>query len=91
MNAAPPDNGLSFVEEIGNLLHASEGNPINTCIQCGTCSATCPVASGGFMDQFTAPDHCPDPGGLQRAGAGRQHLLVLRVLLPVHGEMSPGH
>lgn len=48
--AAPPDNGLSFVEEISHLLYASKGNPINTCIQCGTCSATCPVASGGFMD-----------------------------------------
>jgi len=48
--AAPPDNGVSFVEEIGHLLHAAKGNPINTCIQCGTCSATCPVASGGFMD-----------------------------------------
>lgn len=47
---APPDNGVSFVEEIGHLLHASKGNPITTCIQCGTCSATCPVASGGFMD-----------------------------------------
>jgi len=47
---APPDNGLSFVQEIGNLLHASAGNPISTCMQCGTCSATCPVASGGFMD-----------------------------------------
>ena len=47
---APPENGLSFVKEIGNLLHASKGNPISTCIQCGTCSATCPVASGGFMD-----------------------------------------
>jgi heterodisulfide reductase subunit C len=48
--ATPPDNGMSFVEEIGHLLHAAKGNPINTCIQCGTCSATCPVASGGFMD-----------------------------------------
>ena len=47
---APPENGVSFIEEINNLLHASTGNPINTCIQCGTCSATCPVASGGFMD-----------------------------------------
>lgn len=48
--APPPDNGMSFVEEIGHLLYASKGNPINTCIQCGTCSATCPVASGGYMD-----------------------------------------
>ncbi|MBM3880478.1 MAG: hypothetical protein FJ387_12310 [Verrucomicrobia bacterium] len=48
--AAPPDSGVSFVEEIGHLLYASKGNPLNTCIQCGTCSATCPVASGGFMD-----------------------------------------
>ena len=35
---------LSFVGEIGNLLHASESNPLTTCIQCGTCSGTCPVA-----------------------------------------------
>ena len=48
--AAPPDNGISFVEEISNLLYAAKGNPINSCLQCGTCSATCPVASGGFMD-----------------------------------------
>lgn len=48
--APPPDHGMSFVEEIGHLLYASKGNPINTCIQCGTCSATCPVASGGYMD-----------------------------------------
>jgi heterodisulfide reductase subunit C len=48
--AAPPDNPVSFVEEIGHLLYASKGNPITTCLQCGTCSATCPVASGGFMD-----------------------------------------
>jgi len=48
--APPPDNSVSFVEEISHLLYASKGNPINTCIQCGTCSATCPVASGGFMD-----------------------------------------
>jgi heterodisulfide reductase subunit C len=41
---------LSFVGEIGNLLHAAAGNPITTCIQCGTCSGTCPVASGGYMD-----------------------------------------
>lgn len=47
---APPENGVSFVDEIGHLLHASQGNPINTCIQCGTCSSTCPVASGGYMD-----------------------------------------
>ncbi|MDD3180373.1 MAG: 4Fe-4S dicluster domain-containing protein [Opitutaceae bacterium] len=46
----PPENGLSFVEEIHNLLHASVGNPISSCIQCGTCAATCPVASGGFME-----------------------------------------
>jgi len=39
---------LSFIGEIGNLLHAAAGNPLTTCIQCGTCSGTCPVA--GFMD-----------------------------------------
>jgi heterodisulfide reductase subunit C len=38
-----------FSQEISNLLYASHGNPINTCIQCGTCSGTCPVAD--FMDQ----------------------------------------
>jgi heterodisulfide reductase subunit C len=39
---------LTFSEEIGNLLHAAHGNPLKTCIQCGTCSATCPSAP--FMD-----------------------------------------
>ena len=38
----------SFSEEVSNLLHASHGKPLETCIQCGTCSGTCPVAD--FMD-----------------------------------------
>lgn len=38
----------TFSEEIANLLHAAHGNSLNTCIQCGTCSGTCPVA--GYMD-----------------------------------------
>jgi len=38
----------TFSQEISNLLYAMEGNSINSCIQCGTCSGTCPVA--GFMD-----------------------------------------
>jgi ferredoxin len=40
---------LDFIGEINNLLHASTGNPVNTCIQCGICSGSCPVASGGYM------------------------------------------
>lgn len=38
----------SFHDEIANLLHAAHGNPLNVCVQCGTCSGTCPVAD--FMD-----------------------------------------
>ncbi len=38
----------SFSKEIANLLYATEGNPINTCIQCGTCAGTCPAVE--FMD-----------------------------------------
>ena len=38
----------TFREEVSNLLHAAHGNPLSTCIQCGTCSGTCPVAE--FMD-----------------------------------------
>jgi len=38
-----------FSQEIANLLYASHGNPLKTCIQCGTCSGTCPVVD--FMDQ----------------------------------------
>jgi heterodisulfide reductase subunit C len=37
-----------FGQEIMNLLHASEGSPLKSCIQCGTCSGTCPVAR--YMD-----------------------------------------
>ena len=39
---------LPFSEEISNLLYAAHGSPIQACIQCGTCSGTCPVAD--FMD-----------------------------------------
>ncbi len=39
---------LSFSDEISNLLYASEGNPLKTCIQCGTCAGTCPAVE--FMD-----------------------------------------
>lgn len=38
----------SFSEEIANLLYAAHGNPLKTCIQCGTCSGTCPVVD--YMD-----------------------------------------
>lgn len=38
----------TFGEEIANLLHAAHGNPLKTCLQCGTCSGTCPVAE--YMD-----------------------------------------
>jgi heterodisulfide reductase subunit C len=40
---------IKFSKEISNLLYASHGNPLKTCIQCGTCSGTCPVVE--FMDQ----------------------------------------
>jgi heterodisulfide reductase subunit C len=39
----------TFSAEISNLLYAAQGSPINACIQCGTCSGTCPVAD--YMDQ----------------------------------------
>lgn len=39
---------LSFSKEVANLLHAAHGQPVNMCIQCGTCSATCPAVE--FMD-----------------------------------------
>lgn len=38
----------AFNQEVANLLYAAEGNPLETCIQCGTCSGTCPAAN--FMD-----------------------------------------
>ncbi len=38
----------TFGQEIDNLLYASHGSPLKSCIQCGTCSGTCPVVE--FMD-----------------------------------------
>lgn len=40
---------LSFSQEISNLMYASHGHPLNTCLQCGTCSGSCPAVE--FMDQ----------------------------------------
>src|SRR3989337_1883935 len=39
----------TFGQEISNLLYASHGSPLKKCIQCGTCSGTCPAV--GFMNQ----------------------------------------
>ena len=39
MNSKP-----TFSDEIANMIHAGHGSPLSACIQCGTCSATCPSA-----------------------------------------------
>jgi heterodisulfide reductase subunit C len=39
---------LSFRNEIANMMYASHGEPITHCLQCGTCSGTCPAVE--FMD-----------------------------------------
>jgi len=38
----------TFSQEIANMLYASHGNPLSSCIQCGTCAGTCPVVH--YMD-----------------------------------------
>jgi len=38
----------TFSQEISNILYASHGEPLKTCIQCGTCSGTCPAVE--YMD-----------------------------------------
>jgi len=38
----------TFSQEVANLLYASHSSPVQSCIQCGTCSATCPAVE--FMD-----------------------------------------
>jgi heterodisulfide reductase subunit C len=42
------DNQPTFCQQISNMMYATHGSPISACIQCGTCSGTCPVAE--FMD-----------------------------------------
>jgi heterodisulfide reductase subunit C len=39
---------LAFKDEITNMMYATHGNPISDCLQCGTCSGTCPAVE--FMD-----------------------------------------
>lgn len=39
---------LTFAQEIANLMYSTHGNPIKSCIHCGTCTGTCPAAD--FMD-----------------------------------------
>ena len=48
MVAAPIAPGLSFRQEVENLMHAEEGVSLIRCIQCATCSASCPAVE--FMD-----------------------------------------
>lgn len=38
----------TFSREVRNLLYATKGSGVNECIQCGTCSISCPVVE--FMD-----------------------------------------
>jgi heterodisulfide reductase subunit C len=38
----------SFHDEVANLLHATKGSQLSACIQCGTCSGTCPAVE--YMD-----------------------------------------
>jgi len=38
----------SFADEISNLMYATGTRGLNSCIQCATCSATCPAAA--YMD-----------------------------------------
>ncbi|OQY35423.1 MAG: hypothetical protein B6I38_01545 [Anaerolineaceae bacterium 4572_5.1] len=40
---------LTFSQEISNLMYEGHGSPLNHCIQCGTCSGTCPAVE--YMDQ----------------------------------------
>jgi heterodisulfide reductase subunit C len=39
----------SFSNEVANMMYASHGNPIKDCLQCGTCSGSCPSVE--FMDK----------------------------------------
>lgn len=39
---------ISFSQEVANLLYATHGSPLQNCIQCATCSSTCPSAQ--FME-----------------------------------------
>ena len=38
----------TFSQEVANLLYAGHGEPLKTCIQCGTCAGSCPAVD--YMD-----------------------------------------
>ena len=38
----------TFSQEVDNLLYAGHGEPLRTCIQCGTCAGSCPAVD--YMD-----------------------------------------
>jgi heterodisulfide reductase subunit C len=41
-------NEYPFSNEVGDMLYATHDNPITNCLQCGTCSGSCPAVE--FMD-----------------------------------------
>ena len=45
-----------FGQDVADKAH---GENLFSCIQCGTCSGTCPVSH--YMDYGPAPDHCHGP------------------------------
>ena len=83
------DTRPTFYQEISNMMYATHGDPISTCIQCGTCSGTCPVVE--FMDNTPRDIDRHDSGRSQGRSARQQHLLVLRVVFPLQRALPRAH
>ena len=78
---------LAFSYEIDNLMYASHGEPITNCLQCGTCSGTCPAIE--FMDHTPRQIIGMIRADIKAGSTGQQYILDLRLLLSLHSQV-PG-
>ncbi len=77
---------LNFLDEI---YHIPGGEKIKDCIQCGTCSGSCPVSWA--MEETPRQIFAMIRAGMRDKVLGQHHDLDLCILLSMHAPLSSGN